>query len=265
MVSQIEFAEHENGVRWAYFPALKQQGVTHGISSRIGGVSTDGLATLNLGVKVNDREQNLQINRQRFCEAVGVEVQNIVSSGQVHETTVAVVDHSHAGKRIAETDALVTNTKGLPLLLFFADCVPLLIFDPVQQVIGLSHAGWKGTVQSIGPKTLQCMQQNFGTNPANCLVGIGPSIGPADYEIDEPVMTEIQKYWSNEQQFTSPTTPGHWLLDLWRWNQMQFIDSGVASQNIHTAGISTASHSEIFFSHRASGGKAGRFGVLMSL
>lgn len=265
MAPQIEFAEHENGVCWAYFPALKQKGLTHGISSRSGGVSSGGLASLNLGIKVNDLEQNLQINRQRFCEAVGVNVQRVVSSGQVHETTVAIVDHRHAGKRIAATDALVTNTKDLPLLLFFADCVPLLIFDPVQQVIGLSHAGWKGTVQSIGPKTIQCMQQNFGTDPANCLVGIGPSIGPEDYEVDEPVMTEIRKYWPNELQFSRPTTPGHWQLDLWQWNQLQFIDSGVARRNIHIAGISTARHSDVFFSHRASGGTAGRFGVLMTL
>ncbi len=265
MAPQIEFTEHKNGVRWAYFAALKQQGLTHGISTRDGGVSSGGLSTLNLGVKVNDLAQNLQINRQRFCGAVGVDVRRVVSSGQVHETAVAIVDNSYAGKRIAETDALVTNTRGLPLLLFFADCVPLLIFDPVRQVIGLSHAGWKGTEKSIGPKTLQCMQQNFGTEPADCLVGIGPSIGPEDYEVDEPVMTEIRKHWNNEQSFSRPATPGHWQLDLWHWNQLQFLTAGVASHNIHVAGISTARQSDIFFSHRASGGTAGRFGVLMSL
>jgi YfiH family protein len=265
MAPQIEFTEHENGVRWAFFAALKQQGLTHGISTRLGGISTGGLATLNLGVKVNDLEQNLQINRQRFCEAVGVDIQRVVSSGQVHETAVAIVDNSHAGKRIAETDALVTNTRGLPLLLFFADCVPLLIFDPVRQVIGLSHAGWKGTEKSIGPKTLQCMQHNFGTEPADCLVGIAPSIGPTDYEVDEPVMAEIRKHWDNEQRFSRPTTPGHWQLDLWQWNQIQFESAGVNPANIHIAGISTAKQPELFFSHRASQGSAGRFGVLMSL
>lgn len=262
---QVDFTEHANGVRWAFFPALQRSGLIHGISTRIGGGSTGDLATLNLGVKVNDLEKNLQINRQRFCEAVGVNVQRLVSSGQVHETHVAVVDDSHAGQRIAETDALVTNTRGLPLLLFFADCVPLLIYDPVHQVIGLSHAGWKGTVKSIGPKTLECMRQNFATDPADCLVGIAPSIGPEDYEVDEPVMSEIRKFWSNEQQFSRPTTPGHWLLDLWKWNQLQFISMGVASSNIHIAGISTARQPELFFSHRASEGKAGRFGVVMSL
>lgn len=264
-MATIEFAEHANGVKWAYFPLLKRLGIRHGVSTRFGGVSQGGLASLNLGMKVGDLEQNLQINRRCFAEAVGVDVTRIVAAGQIHETVVAIVDEKHAGRRIADTDALVTNTPGLPLLLFFADCVPLLIFDPVQHVIGLSHAGWKGALHSIGPKTIIAMQQNFATNPTDCVICIAPSIGPADYEVDEPVMTEIRKHWNNEQCFSRPTTPGHWLLDLWRWNQLQFLNAGVKPANIHIAGISTAQQPDLFFSHRASQGNAGRFGVLMSL
>jgi hypothetical protein len=264
-VENIEYAEHKNGVKWAYFPALSQIGLRHGISTRFGGVSCDGWASLNLGVKVGDALENVATNRRRFAEAVGVTDELIVASGQVHETNVAIVTYEHAGQRIAATDGLVTNTPNLPLLLFFADCVPLLIYDPVQKVIGLSHAGWKGTLHSIGPKTIATMQQEFATDPADCVVGIAPSIGPDDYEVDQPVLDEISKLWQRPEQFCRPTRQGHWLLDLWRWNQLQFINSGVKTENIHIAGVSTAKKPDLFFSHRASHGTAGRFGVLMTL
>lgn len=264
-MEKIEFAEHANGVKLAFFPALAQLGLRHGISTRIGGVSQAGLSSLNLGIKVDDEPQNLAINRRYFAEAVGVTDSRIVSSGQVHGTTVAVVGEENSGQRITETDALVTNTNGLPLLLFFADCVPLLIFDPIHKVIGLSHAGWKGTLHSIGPKTILTMQQAFDTNPSDCIIGIAPSIGPQDFEVDKPVMDEINNRWNKLEQFSRSNRPGHWLIDLWHWNQLQFINAGVDPTNIHIAGISTASRPELFFSHRASQGTAGRFGVLMTL
>ena len=264
-MEQVKFAEHKNGVTWAYFPVLTRQGLRHGISTRGGGVSQAGLSTLNLGVKVGDEPQNPLTNRRYFAEALGVADHRIVAAGQVHGTDVAVVSDEHAGQRIAATDGLVTNTPQLPLLLFFADCVPLLIFDPVRKAIGLSHAGWKGTLHSIGPKTITTMQQEFGTDPADCIIGIGPSIGPDDYEVDQPVLDEIGKYWQQTGPFCRPGRAGHWLLDLWRWNQQQFANAGVKPDNIHIAGISTAQRPELFFSHRASKGTAGRFGVLMTL
>jgi polyphenol oxidase len=262
---QIEFAEHDNGVRWAFFPALASLGLRHGISTRLGGFSRGSLSSLNLGLKVGDLEENLSRNRQQFCQAVGVETERVVSSGQIHGFNVVCVDNSQAGQRISDTDGLITNTQGLPLLLFFADCVPLLIFDPVHQAIGLSHAGWKGTLHSIGPRTLAAMRAAFDTDPADCLVGIGPSIGPEDYEVDRPVVQEIRRHWDTIDVFCRPGRADHWLLDLWKWNSRQFIDAGVCEANISVAGVSTASNSKLFFSHRASGGTAGRFGVLMSL
>jgi hypothetical protein len=262
---KIEFAEHDNGVRWAYFPALSRPGLRNGISTRVGGYSQNELYSLNLGLKVGDLAQNLRRNRQKFCEAVGVTTERVVSAGQIHGVQVARVDERNLGQRIADTDGLITNIFGIPLLLFFADCVPLLIYDPIHQAIGLSHAGWKGTLHSIGPRTLIAMQAAFGTDPADCLIGIGPSIGPDDYEVDKPVIDAIQQRWQEMDTFCQPSRANHWLLDLWTWNSQQLVVSGVKENNIFVAGVSTASNSELFFSHRASGGKAGRFGVLMSL
>ena len=264
-MEELEFYQHENGVRWAAFSCLRQSGLRHGISTRNGGQSPGGLGTLNLGIKVGDSQENISANRYKFCEALGIQQENVVFSGQVHGNHVAVVDRSHAGRRMADTDALVTQTQGLGLMLFFADCVPLLFFDPVHRVIGLSHAGWRGTFQSIGPRTISVMQQAYGTEPADCLVGIGPSIGPDDYEVDRPVMNEIMNVWPNPELFSRKIREEHWLLDLWEWNRLQLAQSGVLPQNIHISGFSTMQHSDIFFSHRASQGKAGRFGVLMVL
>jgi YfiH family protein len=220
---------------------------------------------LNLGIKVGDHPENIRANRRKFCEAVGVEQEKVVASGQVHGHHVAVVEAAQAGQRLADTDGLVTRTQGLPLLLFFADCVPLLLFDPVRRVIGLSHAGWKGTFQSIGPGTLDIMQQSFGTDPADCIVGIGPSIGPDDYEVDKPVFEVIRRKWPAPEQFSKPGRPGHWMLNLWEWNRQQLTAAGVQPENIVISDISTARQPDVFFSHRASGGTAGRFGVLAEL
>ena len=264
-MGELDFSVNVNGVRWAFFPALQNKGLCHGISTREGGQSVNELSSLNLGIKVNDTEENLQVNRRKFCEAVGVDCHRVVASGQVHGDHVALVDEKMAGQRLADTDGLVTRTPNLPLLLFFADCVPLLFYDPVRKIIGLSHAGWKGTFLSIGPRTLSLMQHAFGTDPEDCLMGIGPSIGPEDYEVDEPVMRQIQSRWSSTDSFTHAGRPGHWMLDLWEWNRQQMLEAGIPDSNIFVSGISTAEHSDLFFSHRASGGKAGRFGVLMSL
>ena len=161
-MSELNFFEHENGVRWASFSSLQDRGLRHGISTRSGGRSQGELGTLNLGIKTEDKPENVQANRRSLFEALGRRAETVVSSGQVHGRHVAVVDRQDAGKRMADTDALVTGTPNLGLLLFFADCVPLLIFDPVRRVIGLSHAGWRGAFQSIGPKTIATMQQVFG-------------------------------------------------------------------------------------------------------
>ena len=264
-MTRMQFVDHPNGVKFAMFPTFQAHGLRHGISTRIGGCSENALASLNLGVNVNDRPENIRRNREKFCEAVGVDATRVVASGQIHGDHVAVVDHRQAGQRLADTDGLVTCTPDLPLLLFFADCVPLLFYDPVRKVIGLSHAGWKGTFLSIGPKTLTVMQHTFGTDPEDCLLGVGPSIGPTDYEVDEPVLSQIITRWPSTEAFAHPGRPGHWLLDLWEWNRQQAIAAGISPENILISGISTAQHADIFFSHRASQGKAGRFGVLMAL
>lgn len=264
-MSLVYWQEAQNGLRYLVFEHLNQAGLKHGVSSRHGGVSPKPFDSLNLGAKTADRDENVAENRRLFCEAVNVEANRLVTGGQVHGSDIAIVTEKDAMTRIPHVDALVTNCLGLPLMLVYADCVPLLFYDPRRKVVAVSHAGWKGTFLGIAGKTILAMQRHFGSDPADCLAAIGPSIGPDDYEVDTPVMEQILSAWNEAGSFSTATVPGRWQLDLWKWNTVQLQAAGVPNPNIVCSNISTRSHSSDFFSHRASGGVTGRFGALISL
>ena len=146
-----------------------------------------------------------------------------------------------------------------------ADCVPLLFYDPVQQVIGAAHAGWRGTVQKIAIETIKAMQEAFKCLPSDILVGIGPSIGPSNYEVDNVVYQEFINYFENgKAYFTKGKTTGKYYLDLWKTNKMQLLSTGVKEENIELSGICTFENNSEFFSSRR--GDSGRFaaGIMLS-
>ena len=216
-----------NGVWFGTFAHFDQLGLKHGISTRIGGFSKAPYASLNLGFKTNDEADIVRMNRRLFCEAVGVDIKRLVTAQQVHGERIHRVTGEDAGKgaenhdiAIADTDALITDVPGMSLMLFFADCVPVLIFDPVRRAIGVSHAGWKGTVSKIAQKTVLAMKDNFGCLPQDCLVAIGPSIGPCCYEVDETVINALQQNFPNWEDLVIPRND-RWLLDLWQTNRAQ--------------------------------------------
>ncbi len=262
-----------NGVQFGEFMHLENLKVKHGMSTRIGGVSNPPFAELNLGLRSGDEIDNVIINRQRFCEAIQVDFSRVITAQQVHGNDVAIVTAREAGRgaknyfeALPATDALVTNEKSLPLMLFFADCVPVVIVDPVRQAIGMCHAGWKGTVAKIAQKTVGTMQTCYGTEPADCLIGIGPSIGPCCYEVDEVVITELKKGWENWQDLVKPAFPKNkWFLDLWKTNRKQLEAIGVRSENIVISGLCTSCNTHLFFSHRAEHGVTGRQAAIISL
>jgi hypothetical protein len=165
---------------------------------------------------------------------------------------------------IPDTDALITAEQGIPLMLFFADCVPVLIFDPVGKAVAAVHAGWKGTVASIGQKAVLAMQERFGTRPEDCLAAIGPSIGPCCYEVDQPVVEALEQAFPWWEDLIIPRGE-RWMLDLWEANRRQLEAIGVHKRNIEISGVCTSCNTELFYSHRAEKGKTGRFGAIISL
>ena len=162
---------------------------------------------------------------------------------------------------IADTDALITDLPNVPLLLFYADCVPVLLADTETGAVGLAHAGWRGSVGEIALKTVQMMCRHYGCNPEKMLAAIGPSIGSCCYEVDDKVLTAGAKY---RECFTLKPN-GKYQLDLWLMNRLQLEAAGLERGNIHCAATCTCDNRELFFSYRAELGKTGRMGVSLSL
>ena len=247
---------------------LTRAGFINGCSCRLHGESDVAPGTLNLALHVGDDAAKVIRNRQRFAAALNVDAAKFTTCQQVHSSRVAVVTEALIGKgaldvadTIADTDALVTNLENVPLLLFYADCVPVLLADTRRRVIGLAHAGRRGTAAQIAAKTVQVMSKRFGSEPSDILAAIGPSIGACCYEVDDYVRDQFGGY----EEFFAAQEKGKYQLDLQGVNKRQLMECGVAAGNIAVAGVCTACNSELFCSYRAEQGKTGRMGVCLSL
>jgi YfiH family protein len=255
---------HYNGVVSYTFESLDGLPVCAHVSTRHGGVSPAPWTSLNFSITRGDTPARVQENFARFCAALGVDPAHRVHTHQVHGTGVAKVDWDDAGTRRQATDALITDAVELPLLLFFADCVPVLLYDPVVHALGVCHAGWRGTVNGMAATTLWAMQAAYGTNPADLRVCIGPSIGPQSYEVGEEVYNMAQaKLPGADRFFHFPNgSESHPHFDLWQANAAQLIEAGVPAAQIEISGIDTAQTTQDFYSHRAEQGQCGLFGIL---
>ncbi len=260
----------ENGIRYGQFSHFPDF-VTQAVSTRIGGYSLNG--DLNLTLHTGDDTDHVIQNRRKFCHAVGLSDKQIVTPQQVHGEQIVYVTEEDCGRgawsyddAIPDCDALITDRPNVALFLCFADCVPILLVDPVNRAIGLSHAGWKGTAKKIGQKTLLQMQARFGTRPQDCLVGIAPSIGECCYEVDDHVVNEFCKEYSSLDTFLTPSIEqGKYHLNLWQANRLQLEEIGVPSDNIVSADICTSCNADILFSYRAEHGKTGRIAAVLAL
>lgn len=260
-----------NGLWYGTFTHFDKLSIKHGVSSRLGGTSKAPFSSLNLGLHTGDYDEDVIANRQLFCEAIGICFDHVVTAEQLHTDRVVVVTAEHIGKgakqyseAIPATDAFVTNVPGIPLLMFFADCVPVLIVDPVCRAVGVVHAGWKGTVEKIVPKAIVAMTANFGTNPQDCLAAIAPAIGPCCYIVDDFVVDKIKKQFEDWENLVRPHGD-KWYFDLWKANCMQLEQIGVPSGNIVVSGVCTACNNELFFSYREENGRTGRMGASIML
>ncbi len=241
-------------------------GISHGFTTRLGGVSEGEFSSLNIGIRRPDKKEHIMENLRRACSAVGATFENLVISHQVHGTSVRVVTMEDAGEgargetETPEADALITNVPGIPLLAYYADCVPVALYDPVKRAIGAVHAGWKGTVQEIAKVTVEKMMKEYGSDPRDMVAAIGASIGPCCFEIDRDVAEHFP------QEFVRPgKKEGKFYADLWEYNKKQLTDCGILPENITISGECTVCHSEKYFSNRAQKGKMGNHGLIMEL
>lgn len=260
------YITQKNNLWYGSFSLFDKYGFINACSCRLHGKSIVAEGTLNLALHVQDDNRLVLANRAAFAEAIGVSAERFTTCQQVHGAEIAVVKSGSTGSgaidltdTIKDTDALVTDLPDVPLLLFYADCVPVLIADTRTGCIGLAHAGWRGSVAEIAAKTVGKMQSEFGCRPEDMIAGIGPSIGACCYEVDDFVFSKAPDY---AECFT-PKANGRYYLDLWQMNKKQLVKCGISEKNIAVAAVCTAHNSEMFCSYRAENGKTGRMGVCL--
>ncbi|WP_352418491.1 peptidoglycan editing factor PgeF [Proteiniborus sp.] len=261
-----------NRLQYYIIPSFEQTGlVKHGFTTRFGGLSPKPFNTLNLGLKTEDDKENIMKNFERVSNAFNVSMEKMVLSDQVHDTVIRIVTEEDAGKGLTKSmdyskvDGLLTNVNDLMLLTFYADCVPLFFLDKTKKVIGVAHAGWKGTVARIGEKMVKTMQKVFCSNPEDILVGIGPSIGSCCYPVRKDVYDKFHTNLSSIEEVLLKESTDVWKLDLWKANQNILEENGILSRNITVSGLCTSCYNEKFFSYRKENGRTGRMAALIQL
>lgn len=245
--------------------------VKHGFSTRLGGESRGDLDSLNLGIHKNDSVANILSNYKTFTNSLEIDLENLVLTDQVHKDKVMEVDAYDRGKGIVkktdirDTDGFITNKSRVALVTFHADCVPVFYLDPTTKAIGLVHAGWKGTVEKIGRKTLEKMIKSYGTDPSEVLIGIGPSIGQCCFEVGKEVIEIVDDSFEKSNKYYYKKDNDKYMLDLWELNRDQLIEMGVKEENITVSNICTKCNNDIFFSHRGDNGKTGSLAAIIEL
>ncbi len=239
--------------------------VCHGFTTRLGGVSHGKIEGFNLGFRVNDNEESVRGNYRLLASDLGLEMSRMVLSKQTHTDNIRIVTQEDAGKGltkpsdIEDTDGLVTNVRGIALVVFSADCVPILMYDKKAEVVAAVHAGWRGSVAGIAPKCVELMQSRFGSRAEDIRVAIGPSIGRCCFEFgEEAVIYFSDKYYEKESN-------GKFKVDLWEYNKDLLVNAGVNPENIDISGICTMCQSDKFYSYRAHREKTGRLGAVIML
>ncbi len=254
-----------------YYRFCQWTSLNHGIFTRKGGVSAVPWDGLNVGGTVGDAREAVVHNHQLMYDALAVNRDRVCTSWLVHGADTVVVMGPVRGRRwVALADAMVTDQPDTPLMMRYADCTPIILYDPKQCVIGIAHAGWRGTVLGVASSAVQTMIQAYGCKPANIQAGVGPAIGPDCYQVGEEVIQAVQERFGTVagDAFEGPLmkrdpSDGTAYLNLWSANRIDLERAGV--EQIEIARICTATRTDLFYSHRAEKGHTGRFGVVVSL
>lgn len=292
--------------------------VVNRFSTRLGGISEGEFTSMNLSFARGDKHLSVHENFKRMVGIMGGTPGDIIFCKQTHTNKVIPVDESHKGRvsgfyekcmnhddiahdhtvenvsqvyAFEEIDGMVTNTPGVCLFTSYADCVPLYFVDPVKKAIGLSHSGWRGTVGKIGAVTIDTMIREFGSNPSDIIVAIGPCICQSCYEVSGDVVEEflnskttcgseescptevndltlsIPGKWSPDMvdSFVESKANGKYQLDLRKANELIFLEAGILPENITITNVCTACNHEVLFSHRVSKGKRGNLGAFLMI
>lgn len=247
------------------YEAAESIAVPHGFTTRLGGVSTGTQESLNLAFGRGDAMENVEANLRRLARAIGFDEGKLVLTRQTHSDIVRVVTAAdHAGlchRDYPACDALVTRDPGTALLVFTADCTPILLWDPVTGAVGAAHAGWRGTAQDIAGKTLAAMTEHFGTKPEDVRAAIGPNIGICHFETDADVPHAMVSAFGKEALAFIRHSGDKYYVDLKAMNALALGRRGV--KHIEASSSCTACAPDRFWSHRVTGGERGSQGAVI--
>ena len=239
--------------------------VPHCFTTRLGGVSTGYLAGLNIGMHRGDEPENVAKNHALLADSLGYHVKNIVMAHQIHSDIVRVVTEKDClgldHHEYPECDGLVTNTPGLALVVFTADCTPILLHDPVTGAVGAVHAGWRGTAMDIAGKAVQTMVSAFGCDVQNIRAAIGPNIGFCCFEVGAEVPAAVvEMFGPAVEKYIRPVGEKYYV-NLKEVNRYALTRAGVP--HIEVSEACTACEHNRFWSHRVTRGQRGSQGAII--
>jgi YfiH family protein len=245
-------------------PQAEEFNAVMAFSLRTGGQSPPPLDSLNFSMTQGDSRENVFHNLSVFCSSVGIDATGIATCRQVHNDDIAVIDEvPDCSPRV---DAIVSTRPGVFPAIRTADCVPVLLLDPVNKISAAVHAGWRGTVLGITSKVVRFLEQNYGTNPNTLIASLGPAIGSCCYEVDDAVLVPFRANVPDAEEFIhvrevpagKASSRKSYRLDLGAANRAALMAQGVPAQNIYPAGECTSCNPSLFFSYRRDGARSGR-------
>ena len=252
-----------DGLRFFQFESLVDPNLDHAILTRHGGVSPAPWNSLNYGRTVGDADSRVTENIGRGLGTTGRSLDEAFDVWQVHSATIVRADGPNLAGGHLKADGIITDQPRVTLMMRFADCVPILIYDPQHRAVGIAHAGWLGTVRDIAAELVRSMEREFGSTPETLLAGIGPSIGPDHYPVGEDVVEQFEETHGESARIHFDSINGAIHLDLWTANEAQLRTAGVNS--IEVAEICTACNLQDWYSHRGENGSTGRFGAHLAI
>lgn len=224
----------------------------------------DNFGFVNLAITLKNIDAKSRDDMSKVCEAKNFNIDNLTSNIQIHSDIVNVINSNNIRDK-KEGDALVTNLRNVPLLVFTADCVPIAMIDKKNKAIGVAHAGWRGTYDKIAQKTLNQMSKNYNTEASDVICVIGPSIGPCCYEVSEELVEKFNINLTNCDEKFYIIKDNKYYLDLWRINEYVLESSGVRKENIINLNLCTSCKSEEFHSYRKHKQTPKRIGMIIEI
>ncbi|MHB8062572.1 MAG: peptidoglycan editing factor PgeF [Ruminiclostridium sp.] len=244
--------------------------LTHCFTTRLGGVSEGECTSLNLSFNKKDSKENVFENYSIIADAIGVDFDKMVLANQIHDDKIRIVRIEDAGKGLTREsdiigfDGLSTNQPGIPLVTFYADCVPVLLLDPVKKAITAVHSGWKSTLKNISYQALMVMKDSYDSDFKDIQVAIGPSICNDCFEVDRDVYDCFAQKFSWCPEYTSYRN-NKYYINLQQIIKRVLVDAGVSNENISISEVCTKCNNDVFFSFRGDNRKTGSLAAIMML